>query len=82
VVKIDKGVQDYYMRLTTFFDRFRMVGHNYNQLIRMLHANFGEKKALAFLYKLEKATIEPAALNKKIIELTYEFEQKYLLKWT
>ncbi len=78
VVKIDKGVQDYYMRLTTFFDQFRMIGHNYNQLIKMLHANFGEKKALAFLYKLEQATIELVTLNKKIIELTHEFEQKYL----
>ncbi len=78
VVKIDKGVHDYYMRLTTFFDQFRMIGHNYNQLIKMLHANFGEKKALAFLYKLEQATIELAGLNKKIIELTHEFEAKYL----
>lgn len=78
VVKIDKGAHDYYMRLTTFFDQFRMIGHNYNQLIKMLHSNFGEKKALAFLYKLEQATIELAVLNKKIIELTHEFEQKYL----
>ncbi|MDR2913991.1 MAG: hypothetical protein LBV74_04015 [Tannerella sp.] len=80
VVRIDKGLHDYYMRLTTFFDQFRMVGHNYNQLIKLLHSNFGEKKALAFLYKLEQATIELAGLNKQIIELTHEFEQKYLLK--
>jgi len=80
VVKIDKGVHDYYMRLTTFFDQFRAIGHNYNQLIKLLHSNFGEKKALAFLYKLEQATIELAGLNRKIIELTHEFEQKYLSK--
>lgn len=79
VVKIDKGLHDYYMRLTTFFDQFRMVGHNYNQLIKLLHSNFGEKKALAFLYKLEQATIELVGLNKQIIELTHEFEQKYLI---
>lgn len=78
VVKIDKAVHDYYMRLTTFFDQFREIGHNYNQLIKLLHTNFGEKKALAFLYKLEQATIELAGLNKQIIELTDEFEQKYL----
>lgn len=79
VVEIDKARTDYYMRLTTFFDQFRAIGHNYNQLIKMLHSNFGEKKALAFLYKLEKETIELVGLNKKIIELTHEFEQKYLL---
>ncbi|WP_062185389.1 conjugal transfer protein MobA [Dysgonomonas macrotermitis] len=78
VVRIDKGLHDYYMRLTTFFDQFRMIGHNYNQLIKLLHSNFGEKKALAFLYKLEQATIELAGLNRKIIELTHEFEQKHL----
>ncbi|NDW18758.1 hypothetical protein D0T53_07505 [Dysgonomonas sp. 216] len=78
VVKIDKGAHDYYMRLTTFFDQFRAIGHNYNQLIKMLHSYFSEKKALAFLYKLEQATIELAQLNKKIIELTHDFESKYL----
>lgn len=78
VVEIDKARTDYYMRLTTFFDQFRMIGHNYNQLIKLLHSNFTEKKALAFLYKLEQATIELAGLNKQVIELTHEFERKYL----
>ncbi|NDV97319.1 hypothetical protein D0T84_20805 [Dysgonomonas sp. 521] len=78
VVRIDKGLHDYYMRLTTFFDQFRAIGHNYNQLIKLLHSNFGEKKALAFLYKLEQATIQLAGLNRKIIELTHDFERKYL----
>lgn len=78
VVEIDKAKTDYYMRLTTFFDQFRAIGHNYNQLIKLLHSNFTEKKALNFLYKLEKATIELAGLNKKVIELTHEFEQRYL----
>jgi hypothetical protein len=78
VVEIDKARTDYYMRLTTFFDQFRTIGHNYNQLIKLLHSNFTEKKALAFLYKLEKATIELVGLNKKVIELTHEFEQKHL----
>jgi hypothetical protein len=45
-----------------------------------LNANFTEKKALAFLYKLEQATIELARLNRQIIALTAEFEQKYLIK--
>lgn len=78
VVKVDKGIQDYYMRLTTFFGLFRGIATNYNQIVKALHANFTEKKALAFLYKLEQATIELAALNKRIIELTNDFQQKYL----
>lgn len=80
VIKIDKGIQDYYMRLTTFFGQFRAIGVNYNQLVKSLNSNFSEKKALAFLYKLEQATIELAQLNRQIITLTNEFEQKYLIK--
>lgn len=78
VVRIDKGIQDYYMRLTTFFGQFRGIATNYNQIVKSLNANFTEKKALAFLYKLEQQTIELAQLNRQIIALTSEFEQKYL----
>lgn len=78
VVKIDKGMQDYYMRLTTFFGQFRGIANNYNQIVRSLNANFTEKKALAFLYKLEQATIDLAQLNQKVIALTTEFKEKYL----
>jgi len=78
VVKIDKAAMDYYMRLTTFYAQFRAIGVNYNQITRALKANFSEKKALAFLYKLEKATMELTAIYKKIVDLTGEFERKHL----
>jgi len=78
IVKIDKGIQDYYMRLTTFFGQFRAIGINYNQVVKSLNSNFTEKKALAFLYKLEQETIKLVQLNRQIIALTDEFEQKYL----
>lgn len=81
VVKIDKGVQDYYMRLTTFFGQFRSIGTNYNQVVKALKSNYSEKKALAFLYKLEKATLEMVAIQNKIVQLTEEFEQKYSHLW-
>lgn len=80
VVKLDKAVMDYYMRLTTFHSQFRAIGNNYNQLVRTLKTTFGEKKALAFLYKLEKATIELVELNSQIIQLTEEFEARWLQK--
>lgn len=81
VVKIDKGVQDYYMRMTTFFGQYRAIGTNYNQIVKALKSNFAEKKALAFLYKLEKGTLELVTLQKQMIELTEEFEQKYGHLW-
>jgi hypothetical protein len=78
VVKIDKATMDYYMRLTTFHAQFRAIGTNYNQVTKALKATFTEKKALAFLYKLEKATLELVAIHRQIQSLTAEFEHKHL----
>lgn len=77
-VKVDKAVMDYYMRLTNLYSQFRSVGVNYNQVVKILYRNFSQKKAAAFLFKLEKLTAEMAALCRQIIELTSEFEAKYL----
>jgi hypothetical protein len=80
VVKIDKAAMDYYMRLTTFHSQFRAIGNNYNQVTKAIKTVFTDKKALAFLYKLEKATQELVAVNRQIIQLTEEFEQRWLQK--
>jgi hypothetical protein len=79
-VKIDKAAMDYYIRLTNFYAQFQAVGNNYNQTVKAVKTNFSEKRALALLYKLEKTTVELIVLSKKIIELTCEFEEKYLQK--
>jgi hypothetical protein len=79
-VKIDKGTVDFYMRLTSFHSQFRSIGVNYNQIIKLLYRNFSEKKASAYLYKLEKQTAEMAVLCQKIIQLTEEFEANHLKK--
>ena len=76
VVKIDKATMDYYMRLTTIHSQFRAIGVNYNQVTKALKATFTEKKALAFLYKLEQATRELVSLQQNIIALTEEFKVK------
>jgi hypothetical protein len=80
VVKVDKAAMDYYMRLTTFLSQFRAIGTNYNQVTKAIKSTFTEKKALAFLYKLEKATIELVTFHNKIQDLTKEFEEKWLQK--
>ncbi|KIC61441.1 conjugal transfer protein MobA [Chryseobacterium taiwanense] len=72
-VKIDKGSVDFYMRLTSFYSQFRAVGVNYNQVVKLLYTHFTEKKAAAFLYRLEKQTVELTILCRKIIELANEF---------
>lgn len=77
-VKIDKAAVDYYMRLTTLYGQFRAVGVNYNQIVKLLYRYFSEKKAAAYLYKLEKETTEMAKLIQEMTRLTQEFEEKYL----
>lgn len=79
-VKVDMAAMDYYTRLTTLFGQFRAVGVNYNQVVKILYRNFSEKKAAAYLFKLEKQTAALAKLCRDIMELTKEFEAKYLNK--
>ena len=78
VVKIDKATMDYYIRLTNFYHQFQAIGNNYNQTVKAVKTNFGDKRALALLYKLEKITMELVLLSKQIIALTREFEEKHL----
>lgn len=79
-VKIDKGTVDFYMRLTSFHSQFRSVGVNYNQIVKLLYSKFSEKKASAYLYKLEKQTAEMAALFQKVVKLIDGFDRNYLKK--
>ena len=77
-IKVDKGTRDFYMRLTSFHSQFRAVGVNYNQMVKLLYTNLSEKKAAAILYKMERQTLEMIEIFKKVVQLTEEFDQKYL----
>jgi hypothetical protein len=76
VVKQDKAVMDYYIQLTTFHSQFRAIGVNYNQAVKSIKFAFEEKKALYYLAKLEKATLELVVLNRQILDLTDKLEVK------
>lgn len=80
VIEIDKPLLDYTMKLSQFRRQFRGIGTNYNQLLLLLKEQLGERKALAFLYKLEKVTID--FLNGyKILEVYInKFEERWLQK--
>lgn len=80
VVIIDKATKDYYMRLTNIYEQYKAVGNNYNQTVKAIKTNFVEKRALAMLYRLEKMTIELVMISKSVLDLTAEFEKKWLLK--
>lgn len=77
VVKTDQGTLEYVAKLTTFHAQFRAVGVNYNQVVKELHAHFSEKKTLALLYKLEKATAVLARIGQQIVALCEEFKTRW-----
>lgn len=79
-VVIDKGTIDYCIKLSHFFAQFRSIGVNYNQIVKILHTNFGDKKTVFYIGKLEKLTIELANICREILILTKEFESEYLIK--
>ena len=79
-VKIDMDAVQYHEKLTKFFAQFRGIATNYNQVVKVLNSNFSEKKALAYLYRLESQTIEMVQIFKEIARLTAEFEAKHLNK--
>lgn len=80
VIKIDKSAADYYSRLTSFYGQFRAIGVNYNQVAKVLNSKLSDRKAMAFIYKLEKLTVELVTLSQQIIDRTNEFEKKHLMK--
>ncbi len=77
VIKTDRGTLEYVAKLTQLHAQFRTVGTNYNQVVKLLHTHFSERKALAMLYKLENATKELAAVGQQIIALSEEFKERW-----
>ncbi len=79
-IEIDKSLGDYIIKLSQFRGQIKGIGNNYNQLIKLLKEQLGERKALAYLFKLEKVTIEMIQLYKEIDLQTQALEKKWLQK--
>ena len=77
VLREDKTQVEYYTKLSSFHSQYRMIGNNYNQVVKELRCHFSEKKAMALLYKLENCTKELVALTREIVELTRKFEERW-----
>lgn len=78
VIQTDAGTVDFVMKLSALYGQIRSVGVNYNQVVKQLHAAFGEKKALSLLYKLEQQTIELSKIGREVLLLCEEFKGKVL----
>lgn len=78
VIKTDSSALDFVMKLSALYGQIRSVGVNYNQVVKQLHTTFGEKKALAMLYKLEQETIELSKIGREVLQLCEQFKQECL----
>ena len=73
----DRNTHDFLVRLTEFYEQFRAVGRNYNQCVKAIHSIYGEKKALAFLYKLTAETRKLEQLIIEVVRITREMQKWY-----
>jgi len=78
IIKIDPATTDFYIRLTNFYHQFQAIGNNYNQVVKAVKTNFGDKRAFVLLRKLEKETIELVIVSRQIVALINEYKEKYL----
>ncbi|WP_394678639.1 conjugal transfer protein MobA [uncultured Sphingobacterium sp.] len=79
-VIVDKGAIDYCTKLSQFFAQFRAIGVNYNQIVKILHTNFSDKKTVHYIGKLEDLTKELAGICRDVLILSKKFEAEHLVK--
>lgn len=66
VVTFDKGLHEYYTKLSDFHAQFRMVGNNYNQTLKELKSHFSERRAMALTYKLRSTCSNLWKLHRRL----------------
>ena len=72
----DQSKHEYYARLSNFHGQFRMVGNNYNQVVKELKVHFSERRAMALTYKLEKCTMQLVEIMQEVKALTEKYNTK------
>ena len=77
---VDDNSRIFIDRLSNMNNHYREIRISYNLLLTTLRENFNEKKAMAALYKIEKMTIELVKLNREIVALAKDFDERWLRK--
>lgn len=82
VFTVDENTRIFIDRLSGLNARYRNICTDYDLVVKTLRENFNEKKAMKALYQLERHTIELVKLNREIVALAREFDERWLLKST
>ena len=75
VFKENEMMRPYNEKLRDYHAKFRSLSTIYNQIVKEMHVNFSERKTMALMQKLEKATQEMSALAKDVITLALTSQQ-------
>ena len=82
VFTVDENTRIFIDRLSGLNARYRNICADYDLVVKTLRENFNEKKAMKALYQLERHTIELVKLNREIVALAKEVDERWLLKST
>ena len=82
VFTVDENTRIFIDRLSGLNARYRNICTDYDLVVKTLRENINEKKAMKALYQLERHTIELVKLNREIVALATEFDERWLLKST
>ena len=77
---VDDNSRIFIDRLSNMNNHYREIRISYNLLLTTLRENFNEKKAMEALYKIENLTIELVKLNREIVDLAKDFDERWLRK--
>lgn len=77
---VDENTRVFIDKLSSFNAQYRTIGIEYNTMVKTLRENFTEKKAMKALYKLEQLTIELVKLNREIVALAKDFDERWSQK--
>ena len=80
VVKIDKNSLDYCALLTDFYNQYRAIGVNYNQIVHKINASLSSNNADYYIGILKKYTIELIEVSENIYRLSKKLEKIWLPK--
>ena len=80
VFVVDENTRVFIDKLSSFNAQYRTIGIEYNTVVKTLREDFTEKKAMKALYKLEQLTIELVKLNREIVALAKDFDERWSQK--
>ena len=77
---VDENSRVFIDKLSALNAHYRTISINYDLLLKTLRENFTEKKAMRVLSKLEQQTIELVKVNREIVALAKDFDERWLQK--